>query len=184
MIRRSKRALAKAKIRDELDDLWRAYVKDRAGGRCELGTHADKCSGLSDHAHHIFTKGSSQNLRWDPLNGIGLSVACHYAAHGSNTCTEYLARIIDVIGVDAFETIRSRQSLPFRVNAMSIECVKAQLTHQVKPRREHGSHRPGNAPGTLEDRHAEIQGRNGSRHPGKDHPAPDETGGPTPALET
>jgi hypothetical protein len=80
--------------------------------------------------HHIFTKASSLATRWDLDNGIAVCLHCHYAAHGSKTCTEYLARIIDAIGVDRFTAIRQRHYGRLRLTDENIAEIRQTLLNK------------------------------------------------------
>lgn len=109
-------------VRKELDRLWQQAVMARDGSRCQL------CGATGYAGHHVFTKGSSLATRWDLDNGIAVCLGCHYAIHSSKNCTEYLARIIDAIGVDRFTSIRQRHYGRLRLTLEKAEEIKERLS--------------------------------------------------------
>jgi hypothetical protein len=73
-----KAASGNKSLRRDLADMWQEIVKVRAKGICEYqGCHRrDRLN-----AHHVFTKGHTSHLRYDPANGIAL---CYRHHRGSN----------------------------------------------------------------------------------------------------
>jgi hypothetical protein len=105
----------------ELDRLWQRAVVAQAGGRCEL------CSRESHCGHHIFTKASSAILRWDLANGIALCIKCHCAVHSSKTCTEYLCRIQDEVGMERWNGLRLMHRRPARYRKADLLEIRERL---------------------------------------------------------
>lgn len=83
------------------DILWSQCIKARARGKSEL---SGKEGGL--HAHHIMRKGNYR-LRYELENGIALTPGEHYFfAHGSRE-EEFRDRIIQKIGQEKFDWLKS-----------------------------------------------------------------------------
>jgi hypothetical protein len=75
---------AKAKLNKKADNLWRDYIKRRDENTCQYCKLVKGVETQGIQAHHIFSrKYKRHNLRWNPLNGVGLCWPCHLnIAHG------------------------------------------------------------------------------------------------------
>ncbi len=69
--------LTKKQLRKKCEDLWRKIVIKKAGYKCEYPA----CNNSERlNAHHIYTKGGHEKLRFDPENGMAL---CYYHHKGA-----------------------------------------------------------------------------------------------------
>ena len=97
--------MAKGKVK-ECDDLWKAKVKERAGGKCE------KC-GKDKYvqAHHILPR-TYWGARFDLENGVALCRSCHILNKDSahKDALGFSKWIATKRDVDYLESIRHRQS--------------------------------------------------------------------------
>jgi hypothetical protein len=67
--------------RDKVYGTRRVQVMTRSGGLCEAPVHTIGCSGRCEQIHHRGGRVGPDPHRLDNL--LGVSVACHRAAHGS-----------------------------------------------------------------------------------------------------
>lgn len=112
------------KLKKHLDDLWREYIKLRAGSKSELSGK----EGALD-CHHI-TRKPNNFLRYDLDNGICLSKWEHrYGIHGNHE-EEYRELIKQVRGNDIYEKLRPRRN--YTCNLRDIEIYLTQKLKELK----------------------------------------------------
>lgn len=74
-MKKQKKKTPRQLITEENLDLWSLCVKKNARNICFICKKKYTVSGLD--AHHIFTKGSSKNLKYNLNNGVCLCKGCH-----------------------------------------------------------------------------------------------------------
>jgi membrane carboxypeptidase/penicillin-binding protein PbpC len=91
-------------LEKELIGLWQAIVKRNAGLQCEITN--DK--GILQ-AHHVYHRGSCPVLRYNPLNGVCLSVGQHFKAHKQGEAS-LIAFLIEKRGIEWFDNLKAIRS--------------------------------------------------------------------------
>ena len=67
---------SKKTLNRQLDELWKKWVRHRAGNRCEAKGQWKACSSGPLHAHHVVPRGIKR-LCFDPRNGVALCYMHH-----------------------------------------------------------------------------------------------------------
>jgi len=95
-------------IKKRLDDLIQVITK-------ETWKYCEACGANCDVGHHYYTKGSSNNLRWNMANIIPLCGKCHFSHHQKADPRIHNA-VLKVRGQVWHDEMTRLQPIPFKVN--------------------------------------------------------------------
>lgn len=120
------------RLTHKLDKIWRAIIKDRVGGICEV------CGSKGRDAHHIEGRGRGANsLRWNLDNGVFLCFRCHRLgvhSQSSSEQAEYRDMLFKIKGRDTMDRLKrlrkgdTKISTPeMRILLESLEKLRGEL---------------------------------------------------------
>ncbi len=110
----------KESIANKCHELWREIVYLRAGYKCEYyGCHRE-----ATQPHHIFTKGHSAHLRYDPDNGMALCYTHHKGSNEAAHCDiNFKDKILGkypgykpIRSVEWFEKLERKAGVPYKLD--------------------------------------------------------------------
>jgi predicted restriction endonuclease len=121
---RKKKTGRKSNLKDELDNLWSAKVKELADYKCE---YCGKEEYLN--SHHIFSR-SNHSVRWELENGVCLCSGHHtliskFSAH--KTPMEFTEWIMETRGEKWYNKLKEKAHEPINLNLEYMEKVKEKL---------------------------------------------------------
>lgn len=130
-----KKLFSKSNLKKECDDLWFYIIKYKAGFKSELsGNYTIKKDGTIGGicAHHILAKPNFR-LRYEIKNGICLTLGEHkFGIHNPNRQAEYLDRIINHIGKDTYEWLKTLKWCKSKGNLVLVKVYLQQELDKLK----------------------------------------------------
>ena len=109
--------------------LWALCVKKEAEYKCFLCGNKHEASALD--AHHIFTKGSCTNLKYDLNNGVCLCKGCHRFKVHMHVCPILVPNLIARRGEEWMSDLLSKKVLPpIRRSISDLEDINVYLKEE------------------------------------------------------